>query len=472
MWRWMMLPVVLGLVMVGEPLRASAAPRPNFVIFVADDAAWNDIGCYGNRGVRTPNLDRLAREGMRFDQAFLTTSSCSPSRCSILTGRYPHSTGAEQLHWPLPANQVTFVELLRRRGYWTASAGKWHLGPAAVKKFDLVLRGVKNNPWVRALRERPREKPFFLWAAFVDPHRPYQPGTLEPPHRPEDVTVPPFLPDVPEVRRDLAMYYDEIGRMDRHIGQVLEELRRQGVLEQTFVLFISDNGRPFPRCKTTLYHSGIKTPWIVRYPKLVRPGSVCRSLVSAVDIAPTVLELAGVEQPASFQGRSFVPLLKNPQGKIRRFVFAEQNWHDYTAHRRAVYDGRYKYIWNAYPELPMTPPADAVASPTYQTMLRLHAAGKLRPEQATCFRKPSPREELYDTQADPFELHNLAGDPKYQPVLRRLRQRLRQWKEATGDRVPPVRTPDEFDRTTGRRLPQFKPGPRRPRPGQAVLPLE
>ncbi len=470
MKRVIRLLVLLGTALAVPNQLPAADSRPNFIVFVADDAAWNDIGCYGNLAVRTPNLDRLARQGMRFTQAMLTTSSCSPSRCSILTGRYPHATGAEQLHWPLPAGQVTFVELLRRHGYWTCSAGKWHLGPAAVKKFDRVIRGVKNNPWLRALRQRPRGKPFFLWAAFVDPHRPYQPGAVDPPHKPEEVVVPPFLPDVPEVRRDLALYYDEISRMDQHIGQVLEELQRQGVAEETFVLFISDNGRPFPRCKTTLYHSGIKTPWIVRYPKLVRPGSVTGSLVSAVDIAPTILELAGVPVPETVQGRSFVPVLKDPGATIRRCAFAEQNWHDFTAHRRAVYDGRYKYIWNAYPELPMTPPADAVASPTYQAMLRLHARGKLRPEQATCFRKPSPREELYDTQADPYEMHNLAGDPRYRQVLKRLRRELQNWKQATGDRVPRVRTPDEFDRTTGRRLPGKKPGPRRPRPGQAVRP--
>src|SRR5262249_8058815 len=214
--------------------------------------------------------DRLAREGMRFDRAFVTASSCSPSRSSVLTGRYPHNTGAEELHWPLPPGQVTFVEKLRTSGYWTAAAGKWHLGNAVKARFDV---GREPNPsgfqlgtgtgvragmtaggsgaaqsgcdqWVPILRARPRDKPFFLWLASLDPHRDYQPGAIPEPHRPEDVIVPPYLPDRPEVRKDLALYYDEIGRLDHYVGEVLTELNRQGIADKTLVLFLSDNRRP------------------------------------------------------------------------------------------------------------------------------------------------------------------------------------------------------------------------------------
>ena len=351
---------------------AEGPKRPNIVLIIADDMAWDDCGAYGNRKVRTPNIDRLAREGMRFDRAFVTASSCSPSRSSLITGRYPHNTDAEELHWPLPPEQVTFVEKLKASGYWTAAAGKWHLGSAVKDRFDSCARPTPRasncrsgrmprqrmttggsgaaqsgcDQWVPVLRDRPRDKPFFLWLASLDPHRDYQPGAIPEPHRPEDVTVPPYLPDVPEVRKDLALYYDEISRLDHYVGEVLAELDRQGVAGDTLVLFLSDNGRPFPRCKTTLYDSGIRTPFLVRWPGHVRPGSRCGSLVSTIDIAPTVLRLAGIEPGPTFQGKDLSPLLKDPTAKVRDFVFAERNWHDYAAHGRAVRSERFKYIRN------------------------------------------------------------------------------------------------------------------------------
>ncbi|MEW6303626.1 MAG: sulfatase [Verrucomicrobiota bacterium] len=466
-------------------VEAHAAQRPNFILFIADDLAWDDVGAYGHKTIRTPNIDKLAREGMRFDRAFLTCSSCSPSRSSIITGRYPHNTDAEQLHWPLPAVHVTFVELLKSAGYWTASAGKWHLGEAAKQKFDVVKEadpsgfqlaaGAKQIKakgdqsgcidWLPTLRDRPKDKPFFLWLAALDPHRDYEPNSIPQPYRPEDIVLPPYLPDHPDVRKDLALYYDEITRLDGFVGQVLEELDRQGERDNTFVLFISDNGRPFPRDKTTLYDSGIKTPWIVRWPGNVTPETVCRQLVSSVDIAPTMLELAGVKIPASFEGRSFSPLLKDPRRSIRQYVYAERHWHDYEAQLRAIRSPRYKYIRNAYPEAPNSPPADAVRSLTYRAMQQLRDANKLTPEQMACFLKPRPVEELYDLDSDPFELKNLAGSVHHAKTLAQLRDALFAWQRATNDEISERRTPDEFDRETGEPLPTRK----RPRPSKQQM---
>jgi len=288
----------------------AADPRPNIILFIADDQAWNDCGAYGHPHIRTPNQDRLAREGMRFDAAFLTCSSCSPSRSSIITGRYPHNTGAHQLHLPLPKEQITFVELLKKSGYWTAQAGKWHLGNFVKDRFDQLNEGGGPSGcenWIPALRSRPKDKPFFLWLASFDPHRPYSPNTIPRPHKPEDVIVPPYLPDVPETRHDLAMYYDEITRMDGYMGQVLDELDKEGLADNTLVLFLSDNGRPFPRCKTTIYDSGIKTPFIVRWPGHIKPGSSCPNLVSSIDIAPTFLAAANLTPRPPVQGRSRRP---------------------------------------------------------------------------------------------------------------------------------------------------------------------
>src|SRR5688572_17427524 len=200
---------------------------------------------------------------MRFSRAILTASSCSPSRASIMTGRYPHNTDAEQLHWPLPREQVTFVEKLKAAGYWTAAAGKWHLGPhikdrfnavaeAGTSGFQLANRAAKMIDeddesgcanWLPVLKSRPRDKPFFLWLAALDPHRDYKSDAIAKPHTPRDVTVPPYLPDIGEVRGDLALYYDEIARLDDNIGRVLAELDAQGVASNTLVIFMADNGR-------------------------------------------------------------------------------------------------------------------------------------------------------------------------------------------------------------------------------------
>lgn len=453
-----------------------SAKPPNIILIIADDMAWNDSAVYGNPNIATPNIDRLAKGGLLFHNAYLTASSCSPSRCSIITGRYPHNTDAEELHWPLPKEQVTFVEKLRKAGYWTAAAGKWHLGEAARDRFDEIREtdtsgfqlpagkeGQKGKfvetmegeaqsgctEWVPLLRERPKEKPFFLWLAALDPHRPYHENIIENPTPHSKVRIAPYHLDTPEVRRDYALYYDEIRRLDKYVGQVISELERQKISGETMVVFMSDNGRPFPRDKTTIYDSGIRTPFIVRWPDKVKAGGVTKSLISMIDLAPTFLEMAGVGSGPTFQGKSFLPILADPSQRIREVIFAEQNWHDYEAHARAARNEEFKYIRNGYPDLPLTPSADGVRSPTFQAMIKLNKQGKLSKAQSVYFVKPRPAEELYHSAKDPHETKNLINDPAYQEVLKELRGALDDWIQKTGDRVPKLRTADEFDRTTG-----------------------
>jgi len=486
--------LLLGaLLIVALHCSAKAAERPNIILIIADDQAWDDGSPYGHPHLKLPSQDRLAREGMRFDRGFVTSSSCSPSRSSIITGRYPHNTNAEQLHWPIPPGTLTFVELLKLSGYWTAAAGKWHLGEAVKEHFDVVKeadvsgfqlptgdaeklgRFVQQmegdarsgcDQWVPTLQERPRDKPFFLWLASLDPHRPYDENIRENPTKPEDVIIPPYVIDHPSVRKDLALYYDEILRLDDYIGRVLDELDRQGIAENTLILYLSDNGRPFVRDKTTLYDSGIRTPWLMRWPRGIKPGSVTRSVVSAVDIAPTFLELAGLKpSPLLFEGNSFAKLFRRPNAAIREYAFAEKHWHDYEDEVRAVRSARFKYLRNFYPDLPLTPSADGVRSPMYQEMIKLRDAGRLKPHQMTSFRVPRPEEELYDCDADPHELRNLAADPKFAGVLKEMRGALKSWQTKYDDFIPTVRTPDEFGRETGLATPARI----RPRPTKAEM---
>ncbi len=261
--------------------------------------------------------------------------------------------------------------------------------------------------------------------------------------------VPPHLPDTIEVRQDLALYYDEIARLDINVGRVIGELHEQDVIDNTLVVFMSDNGRPFPRDKTTLYDGGIKTPLIASWPRVITAGGTTDSLVSAVDLAPTFLELGEARVFRQPQGQSFAEVLTDPSAVTREYAFSERHWHDYDDLVRSVRTTRYKYIRNYYPDLPNTPPADAGRSPTFQKMLQLRDQGELTADQMTPFVTPRPIEELYDLKYDPDELHNLAYDMGSKAVLDDMRTALEEWREETADFVPSVRTPDEFDRETG-----------------------
>lgn len=423
--------------LLAVPACGPQAPPPDIVLITADDLSAEDLEPYGHPTLRTPRLLRLAAEGMRFDRAFLTSASCSPSRCSTLTGRYPHSTGASRLHDPLPADQTTFLEPLRRAGYYVATAGKWHFGKAARARFDRI--DPESPPggtgaWRDAIRARPRDRPSFLWLAAADPHRPYADDLPESAHAPADVVVPPYLPDTPPTRVDFMRYYAAVERLDALVGEALDEIDRDGRGAPTLVLFMSDNGRPFPRAKPTLYDAGVRTPLLLRWPGRVAPGSASGSIVSAVDLAPTILEAAGLRPEGTMQGKSLLPLIADPRAVIREAAFAEHNWHDHPARERMVRTTRYKYIRNFYPALPATPPEDIRRSPTFRVMESLFAAGVLPPEQANPLIAPRPIEELYDVGSDPDELMNRADDPALAEVLASMRRAFAGWQRDTDDR--------------------------------------
>jgi arylsulfatase A-like enzyme len=431
---------------------------PNFVVFIADDQGEGDLSCYGHPVLKTPNIDRLAAEGIRFDRAYLTISSCSPTRASFLTGRYPHNTGAEDLHQPLPADQRTIAWYLRRAGYHAMSVGKWHLGDAEQKNWDAVVECAGRDTAREAialLRDRPETKPFFFWVASKDPHRPFDTDAISRPHDPADVVVPPYLPDHPLIRKELALYYDEVTRFDQHVGIIYQELERQGLLDSTFVVYLSDNGMPFPRAKTTLYDSGIHTPLLVRYPPLVKPGTVCQGLVSTIDVAPTVAELAGVSQ-STMQGKSLMGAFEDPEKPWRTAVFAEANWHDFEKFTRAVRTEDLLLVRNYYWDKPLWNSVDSINSITWKGLMEFRRAGELTPAQAFLFVEPRPFEELYDVSVDPYSLRNLVDDPEYRDRLYELRTLLDNWRVDTEDRMPEERRLDGWTRD-GRPLPHNQP---------------
>ncbi len=435
-------------------MSAQKNEKPNIVILLADDVSSNDIGCYGNPLVKTPNIDALAKDGMRFDNVFLTISSSSPSRSSIMTGRYPHNTGACELHSPIGDEQVFFPCLLKDAGYYTALAGKFHIGGSSIepngpaaKCFDRAGGSRKDGGgesgslmWVPYLKERPKDKPFFMWFAAHDAHRNYWDKELDviEPYNPSDVVPSQFYVNDGPTRKDLAGYYNEVTRFDYFIGEVVKELKSQQVFDNTIIVVLADNGRGFPRAKTLLYEDGIMTPFIVHFPKKIKQnGSVCNSLMSVIDLAPTLTELAGAKSSPTFQGKSFAKLLENPKQKFRQYAFAEHNWHANEAYERMVCTEDYMLIVNKRPNLPVKASMD---TPTGKSLIKGHESKTLTKVQEEMFEMPRKEVMLFDRKKDPEQINDLA---KANPALRnQLLKVLAQWQDETGDTLPEYLKPD------------------------------
>ena len=449
--RWTTLLIVASLAVLPQSAvsQSSEATRPNIIVFLADDLGWRDLGVYGNRFIRTPHIDGLARAGLRVERAFGTSPQCSPSRISMLTGKYPHTTRTEDLHTPLQGGERILPSLLQAQGYFTGHMAKTHYGSEAERQFQWYSPIVADS-FPAFLREA-GDRAFFLWVGFREPHRPYH-DSVPRVHQPARVVVPPYLADTPETRRDLARYYDAVSMMDAEIGRVMAELERRKLDENTLVIFLSDNGAPFPREKGTLYDAGTRTPLILTWPKVISRGQVYgRSIVITIDLPGTLLEVAG-STSAETKRRSFAALLTNPSGYPGNdYVFSERNWHDCDEHQRAVRTSRFKLIrTDAYTELPLCTAADIGSSPSFQALRTRAKSGRLTAAQRRLFEAPRARLELYDVAGDPWELRNVAEDPRYARELRELTAVLQKWMEQSDDFPGTFRVRDDnTDRITG-----------------------
>ncbi len=449
MHRLMLILTVMVWCLCSQPA-AAQGPR-NVVLIVADDLG-RDLGCYGNTAIQTPNLDALAKKGTRFSRAYATVASCSPSRASIYTGLFTHQNGQYGLqHGPHHQEAYAWVQglpaLLRAAGYFTGIIGKVHVGPASVYQFDRELTKTKGRnvaTFAQLAREflgQRGQKPFFLIVGYQDPHRagkgfgnePFAQDPKETRYDPAKVLVPYHLPDQPEVRQELAEYYQSASRMDRGVGLILDVLREAGVLDDTLVIFISDNGIPFPGAKTTLYAAGVHLPLLVTGPGLPK-GHVNRGLVSYVDLTPTILDWAKAAGPKyKLPGRSFLPAIaqENPQGWDT--VFGSHQFHEITMMypMRSIVTPKYKLIVNLIPQPNYPLSSDLWGSASWQGILK--RGDKMLGQRSVAAFLQRPREELYDLDSDPHELKNLAADPACAAVLADLRQRLRAWQKETND---------------------------------------
>jgi len=417
---------------------SKSTKHPNILWISCEDISPR-LGCYGDPVARTPNLDRLAEQGMRFTKVFTSAPVCAPCRSGIITGMYQTSIGTQHMRTthkgeglPTPYSAVpppyvkTFTEYLRAEGYYCTNNSKTDY------QFTPPITAWDESSNQAHYRNRPdKEQPFFAVFNLTMTHESRNwlaPEVTDP----TTVEVPPYCPDTMVVRKDIARLYDNIADMDKRAGEILQELEDEGLADDTIVFFWSDHGDGLPRAKRWVYDSGTHIPMIVRWPGHIEPGSVNDDLISSIDFGPTVLSLGGAIIPMHMQGQAFLGLQAKPP---REYVFSARDRFDESYDMvRSVRDEKYRYIRNFYPEKPYiiwVPYRNR--GPAMQEMLRLHAEGKLEGPQKLWFSNKRPPEELYDCEADPHQINNLADEPDYHEILERMRKVLDDWRRDTKD---------------------------------------
>ncbi|MGF1578970.1 MAG: sulfatase [Gemmataceae bacterium] len=424
--------------------------RPNILWITVEDMSPR-VGCYGDKTVPTPNIDRLAEHGIRFVHAFGVYGVCAPNRATIITGMYPTSIGAMHMRTmrrtsaldkitdpellAIPTYEATpphyvrcFTEYLRALGYYCVNVVKTDY------QFATPLTAWDDSSRKGHWRNRPSaDTPFFAVFNFTTTH---ESGTFQQRSPkvtdPAKVKVPPYYPDHPTVRRDMARHYDNIAAMDQQVGKLLAQLKEDGLLESTIIFFFSDHGDGFPRAKRWVYDSGTRVPMIVRFPDGKGRGTTSERLVSFVDLAPTVLSLAGATIPDHLQGQAFLGPEKGPP---RKYVYMARDRMDPAPETvRAVRDERYQYVRNYRPDLPyigFIPYRDRAQM--MQVILKMMKANELGPNQWQFWATKKPIEELYDTKTDPHQIKNIASDPKHYTKLAELRKACEGWVKETKD---------------------------------------
>lgn len=451
--------LVFGLFSQGSVDSSEAADRPNILFAIADDWGWPHASAYGDPVVKTPTFDRLAKEGILFHHAYISSPSCTPSRGAILTGQWHwRLEGAGNLWSVFPDKFTTYPEQLAEAGYATGQSGKgW--GPGRAETQGRELAGKRYKGFRKFLKARNKRDPFCYWLGSSDPHRPYKLGSGKASGMNIDqVVVPGCFPDMEEVRSDIADYYWEVQRFDSLVGDALEALEEIGELDNTIVLMTGDHGMPFPRCKSNLYDTGTRVPLAVRWGDQIKPGREVTDFVSTTDLAPTFLSLAGVEIPDEMTGRNLLPLFaSNQSGRVQAdwnsILFGkERHVPSQEAPDMGGYPSRglrtddFLLIWNFHPDrwpngtpdyeraaIPGTWYGDTDNGPTKTYIIENREKDALHREKyELCFAK-RPQYELYDLRKDPAQLENVAGQAEYAEIQQKLQTELTARLKASGD---------------------------------------
>jgi uncharacterized sulfatase len=456
----LLLAPTLGSVAADAADQPGGALPPHIVLYVADDHGRDFAGCYGNPDTKTPHLDALAREGLRLTRVFAASPTCSPSRAAMYTGLYPARNGTMGNHTDSRPDVLALPAYLKALGYRVVVANKLDTRPKPVFDFEVLKATL---PPVPANQRRYRAEGLDTQAVdeFLDSHRREHPGQrlclvlgesgphvnweLNTTYDPAALAIPPYMVDTPMTRAGLANYYQDITTVDRRVGAVLAALRKHGYRDDTLFLYTSDQGPEWPRCKWTVYDTGLLVPMLALWPGKTAPGSSSDAMISLVDLTPTLIAVAGGRVPEGFDGRSFADVLQGRAAALRDRIYASHTGDGEMNKfpQRCVRDDRFKYVFNLHPEVIWTTHFTLVPGipESHKTIWDTWVAKAQRDPQAARLVdviEHHPAEELYDTQADPFELTNRAGDPALRPDLERLRGELARWMTAQGD---PAATP-------------------------------
>ncbi len=443
--------IIMAVLGLGLSCNKTEPKQPYNILWLTAEDLSPLFACYGDSTVATPNIDRIAREGVRYTNAYSISGVCAPSRHALITGMYPISTGAmhmrtikrtsalskitdpELLAIPTyeavpPPEAKCFSEYLRAEGYYCTNNVKTDY------QFHLPITAWDDNSNVAHWRDRPAGMPFFSIFNFTVTHESqvWKRANLPLLVDPDVVPLPPYYPDTPVIRNDVARHYSNVVALDSLIGDKLAELEADGLLDKTIIFFYGDHGDGLPRGKRWLYDSGLRVPLIVRWPDGRDAGKVVDDLVSFVDFAPTMLSLTGIPVPDYMQGQPFLGEQKTP---ARKYIYAAKDRMDPALDtHRAIRDKRFKYIKNYQPEKPYVqflPYRDQM--PLMQELLRMDKAGELTGTPAIWFSKTKPVDEFYDTWNDPHEVNNLAGEPEYAETLAEMKVELAKWEKASND---------------------------------------
>ena len=433
--------------------------RPHIVLFIGDDLTWHDIGPYGGKEVRTPNLDRLAGESVKFTHAVAASPTCTPSRSALFTGLYPFRNGAHANHSLVNEGVRTMADEMKGLGYRVVLAGKSHIGPREAFAFE-YLKGSNVMPpgkdhvlWTdlntarvdELLGSHDKATPLCLIVASHSPHV-YWPENEQ--YKPREITLPPTHVDTPQTRQTRCQYYTDVTHMDEQVGDVLKSLEQRGYAQNTIFLFTADQGAQWPFSKWTLYDAGVRTPLLVRWPGKVKAGTTSDALVSLVDLMPTFIEAGGGKPSTELDGRSLVGAITGAAADVHDAVFAahtgDKDINQFPM--RCIRTKQFKYILNLAPQNVFKTHIDAAGGrdgKQYWDSWEKKAEGDAEAKKVIDRYRHHPAEELYDIAADPHELKNLAGDPAHAKTLDELREKLKAWRVQQGEDLEKVPMPED-----------------------------
>lgn len=417
------------------PIFAAAQTPRHIVVFLSDDHGQLDSEPYGATDVRTPNMQQLARDGMKFTHAFIASPACAPSRTAMLTGLMPARTGAEANHTYKPADMKSLPAVFSAMGYQTAAFGKVAHGPDKLRHEFEILDKTDNIAVVRKfMQERDTQRPLLLFVGTNEPHVPW-PDLQD--YEPAKLKLPPTFVDTPQTREFRARYYTDVTKADTMLGQV-RALAKEKLGDDVLFIYTSDHGAQWPFGKWNLYDAGIRVPFIAAWPGVIKPNSVSNAMVQWIDLLPTLIDVAGGQVPAGRDGRSFAAVLRGKANKFRNEIFTTHSgdgaMNVYPI--RSVRTQDWKYILNLNPELAHTTHIDkAKAGDGLKYFASWYDRAQTDPQAAAAVKRyyERPKEELYDVRNDPHELRNLAADAKHAKRLTQMRAQLEAWMQSNND---------------------------------------